>query len=130
MEIINDRRINQQIIGNGVYGSELASHKNIVIIGLLLALCATGCDNNMSNSVNLKKIEPADWNAISVGMEKQAVLRILGQPDTIQESEILGVKTEQLVYTEYLPEKYFQIDLVVNRVVAKKSENQTTLLSR
>lgn len=89
-----------------------------ILTGLLALLVFSG--DGYANGL-FDKIKTTDWDTISVGMEKPIVVRILGMPDKTESSDIMGIKTEHLIYVEHFPEKTFQVDFVLDRVVSKSS---------
>jgi hypothetical protein len=91
---------------------------------LLSLLAVTACDDN--GNVAISKVNDNNWEIVGIGQDKAVALHLLGKPDYTEQLTLpLGIETERLTWKSYFPNrKLYQLDLALNRVVAKHTSVQ------
>lgn len=99
-------------------------HNTLTGAILLTVLALTACDNQTKAMVS--KVNDENWAVVGIGQEKTVALHLLGEPDYSEQITLpLGVETERLTWKSYFPSrKRYQLDVVMNRVVAKQTSVQ------
>lgn len=97
---------------------------NKPLLTLLLLMLMTACDIKKPSNT----LDDSTWATIGTGQEKQAILKLIGTPpDYSERTVVLGMETERLTWQSHLPPRRYQADLVMGRLVAKRTDDKPIL---
>lgn len=100
--------------------------RNFILFGLIAL--NLGCQDQQLIDVTPTPINETNWELIGIGQEKDVVLKLLGEPDYVERTSVLGVERERLMWrNSLLPNKFYQLDLLMGHVVGKSSRKAPLL---